>query len=127
MKATTFLFRRPLLIRLTLILVFLLAVTLRFYWMSQKEMPYGDELTSVCLAYNHPGWGAYTYDTEVTYQGDSLRNTFFSDQATGWTGVWEDLRTLHTDNRDLSHASLYYMALRVALWGSQTLQDVLWL
>lgn len=126
MKATTFLFRRPLLIRLTLILVFLLAVTLRFYWMSQKEMPYGDELTSVCLAYNHPGWGAYTYDTAVTYQGDSLRNSFFSDQATGWTGVWEDLRTLHTDNRDLSHASLYYMALRVALWGSHTLQDVLW-
>ena len=47
MKATTFLFRRPLLIRFTLILVFLLAVILRFYWMSQKEMPYGDELTSV--------------------------------------------------------------------------------
>lgn len=103
-----------------LLLVFLTALGVRIYWIHEKEMIYGDELTSVCLSYNAPGWGEQTFDSRRIYTGDELRKLFYTDDRGGIEGLWHDLAGLHQDNRDPSHASLYYMLLRCALTGVKT-------
>lgn len=97
------------------LLVLVLALAVRVYWMGQKETLYGDELTSLCLAYDQPGWGSMTFEAARVYTGKELRSLFYMDDRGGVGGLWHDLAALHDDNRDPSHASLYYMALRCAL------------
>ncbi|MCD8318956.1 MAG: hypothetical protein LUC45_09065 [Paraprevotella sp.] len=97
------------------ICVFLLCLAARVYWIHEKDMLYGDELTSICLAYNQPGWGENTYETGRPYTGDELRKEFYMDDTGGWEGWLKDITSLRLDNRDASHASLYYMALRTML------------
>ena len=98
--------------------VLLLAVSVRLWWGGQKETLYGDELTSVCLAYDQPGWGAETFPPDSVRTGREWREAFCTDDAGGPGGLAHDLRALHADNRDGSHASLYYMLLRCALTGT---------
>lgn len=102
------------------VLIFLLAFSVRLYWIDEKETLYGDELTSLCLAYNQPGWGDQTFELNRVYTGEELRALSYVDQQGGLGGLAEDLAALHIDNRDLSHASLYYMLLRCALTPVQT-------
>ena len=99
-------------------IVLLLAVSVRLWWGGQKETLYGDELTSVCLAYDQPGWGAETFPPDSVRTGREWREAFCTDDAGGLDGLAHDLRALHADNRDGSHASLYYMLLRCALTGT---------
>ena len=103
-----------------MVLIFLLAFSVRLYWIDEKETLYGDELTSLCLAYNQPGWGDQTFELNRAYTGEELRALSYVDQQGGLGGLAEDLAALHIDNRDLSHASLYYMLLRCALTPVQT-------
>ncbi len=102
------------------ILVFAVALSTRLYWIHEKENLYGDELTSICIAYNHPGWGEKTYKAGYAYTGKELRKCIYKDEQGGLIGLKQDLVALQKDNRDLSHASLYYMALRCFLTGVET-------
>lgn len=102
------------------LLVFLLALSMRLYWIEQKKALYGDEFTSVSIAYDNPGWAEKTFPADKTYTGQELRALLYTDGGKGFKGMTDDLAVLHTDNGDRSHASLYYMALRCALTGNQT-------
>ena len=79
---------------------------------------YGDEPTSVCIAYDQPGWGGNTYPSHTVFTGKELRELAYLDDRGGLKGLFHDLAALHRDNRDPSHASLYYMTLRLALTGT---------
>ena len=81
---------------------------------------YGDEPTSVCIAYDQPGWGGNTYPSHTVFTGKELRKLAYLDDRGGLKGLFHDLAALHRDNRDPSHASLYYMTLRLALTGTDT-------
>lgn len=107
--------RRRLYAQLPILLTFLLLLGARLYWISCKENLYGDEMTSVCIAFGNPGWGRQTFDNDRVYTGSELRKLTYTDSENPNGGVAHDLRRLHRYNSDPSHASLYYMALRCAL------------
>ena len=102
--------------------VFALCLTVRIYWISQKNGLYGDEQTSLSLAYNVEGWGSKSYEEGRVYSAVELRRILYVDDEGGWNGYVNDIRALWTDNRDKSHASLYYMALRTALIGQNKME-----
>ncbi len=101
-----------------ILLVFFLALLTRLYWIHEKEYMYIDDPTSVSLAYNLPGWGKKTFEAGHILTGATP--TMLHRRPRGLEGLWDDLAALHHDNRDGSHASLYYMALRCALTGVDT-------
>lgn len=100
-----------------IILIFLLGLFTRVWFIHEKENLYGDELTSYSLAYNQPGWGDNVYQLHKIYTGKDLRTLLFHDDKGGWQGFADDISALWHNNRDGSHASLYYMALRCVSIG----------
>ena len=97
------------------IAVLTLCIITRIYWISEKESLYGDETTSVILSQNATGWGNNTYKENHIYDACELKNNFFVDDKKGLSGWSDDIAALWNDNRDPSHASLYYMLLRTSL------------
>ena len=57
---------------------------------------------------------------DISLRERSYANNVTSTTAGDWKVCGTDLAALHHDNRDGSHASLYYMALRCALTGVDT-------
>lgn len=96
------------------ILMFLMCCGVRLYWAGMKGPLYGDELLSVCIAYDQPGWGDLVFPTHQVFTGEELRQAYYMDDKGGIEGYLADMHTLYTDNHDASHASLYYMVLRSA-------------
>lgn len=105
---------------LPVLCVFLICLIVRAYWISRKSAIDGDEHTSLILAYNAPGWADYTYENNRIYTADELRKNLLTDNVGGMKGYCEDIKALWNDNRDPSHASLYYMLLRTSLIGSDS-------
>lgn len=110
-----------------LFVVFIACLSVRVYYIGEKKGLDGDEHTSFTLAYNAVGWGDNAYQ-EGTYEAENLRKILFVDDCGGWNGYCKDIKSLWQDNRDPSHASLYYMLLRTALIGhsSTVLSDAIW-
>lgn len=80
---------------------------------SRTEL-HADEIFSVMLAQcNHSYVNPLPKDTVLT--GEQLKQFLNCDHTLG-----EDLSSLYVNNMDVPHASLYYMALRVALTGAST-------
>ena len=108
---------------LSVIVVLVVALSFRVYYISQKASLEGDELTSLTLAYNATGWGDDAYAADSVYTAQQLRQSLYVDDRGGLEGYADDIASLWRDNRDGSHASLYYMALRTALIG-QNVPDI---
>lgn len=98
-----------------ILVVFVLCLATRIFYVHEKSIIEGDEFTSLTLAYNNTGWGDNTYAPDVAYTADSLRLNLYTDDTSGFTGYANDIKALWLDNRDPSHASLYYMLLRTSL------------
>ncbi len=115
--------------RFCLVAVFLIAMGLRVYWLTQKAGFHGDELTSICIAYNGvDNQGDLAFEAHHVYTGNEL-NRFFVDQEGGIEGLRNDIVALWNDNHDVPHAALYYMLLRLALTGvhdASIHQAILW-
>ena len=97
------------------LLVFVICLTARLCYVHEKSVMEGDELTSLILAYNNTGWGDNTYTPGTAYTADELRRNLYTDDTGGFQGYANDIKALWLDNRDPSHASLYYMLLRTSL------------
>ena len=97
--------------------VYILCLGARIYFISEKEDLHGDEISSFILAFNNTGWGENSYKEGIAYTKEELQQNLFIDDKGGWEGYIQDLKALWLDNRDSSHASLYYMLLRTALIG----------
>lgn len=98
-----------------ILVVFVICLATRIFYVHEKSILEGDELTSLTLAYNNTGWGDNTYAPDVAYTADRLRCNLYTDDTGGFTGYANDIKALWLDNRDPSHASLYYMLLRTSL------------
>lgn len=97
------------------LVVFTVCLATRIYYVHEKSVIEGDELTSLTLAYNNIGWGDNTYLPGHTYNADELRSNLLADDRGGLAGYVADIKALWLDNRDASHASLYYMLLRTSM------------
>lgn len=97
--------------------VLALCICTRIAFITQKESLHGDETVSLILAYNATGWGNRTYAEGQTYTSEELKSNLFVDDKGGMQGWIDDIVALWDDNRDPSHASLYYMLLRTSLIG----------
>lgn len=103
--------------KILLIIIFLLCLSLRVYWMSEKHYPYGDENYTISISYNNVGNGENTFDVDRFYSLQQLKQMWLVDDVGGLQGWWNDIVTLWTNNNDASHASTYYMLFRTTLIG----------
>lgn len=61
------------------LVVFTVCLATRIYYVHEKSVIEGDELTSLTLAYNNIGWGDNTYLPGHTYNADELRSNLLAD------------------------------------------------
>ena len=86
----------------------ILLVGIRLAAIYERTQLHSDEVFSVMLARHNR---AYVQALpESTYSGAQLKDVLVREHSLG-----EDLASLHSNNYDIPHASMYYMALRVAL------------
>lgn len=86
----------------------ILLVGIRLAAIYGRTQLHSDEVFSVMLARHNR---AYVQALpEGTYTGAQLKDVLAREHSLG-----EDLASLHSNNYDIPHASMYYMALRVAL------------
>lgn len=92
-------------------LVFVVLLVVRIIGIASRGELHSDETYSVMLAQCNPSyWTPLPGDTVMT--GSDIRAMLVADH-----GIGDDLSQLYVSNHDIPHASLYYMALRVALIG----------
>ena len=92
--------------------LFAILLVVRVIGVCSRREPHADEIFSVMLAQcNHSYVNPLPKDTVLT--GEQLKQFLNCDHTLG-----EDISSLYVNNMDVPHASLYYMALRVALVGA---------
>lgn len=100
--------RKPALMLKWGLLLFIVAV--RLIAICGKEQLHPDEVYSVMLARCN---GTFTNSLPSgSYTGEELQASLIANRP-----LWQDLCTLHSDNADPPHASLYYMLFRLSLCG----------
>lgn len=96
-------------------LLFVLAFYVRVNAIAGKTELHSDEVFSMALCTCDPNYNVAVADG--IYTGAQLKDMIAHSGDTGFKGMLSDLRQLWVNNGDAPHASLYYMALRVALTG----------
>ena len=96
-------------------LLFVLAFYTRVNAIAGKTELYSDEVFSMALCTCDPNYNVPIPDGD--YTGAQLKDMLARSGKTGVAGMLSDLGQLWLNNGDAPHASLYYMALRVALTG----------
>lgn len=112
MHIHNFLFRYK--FQIVVLLILLVGIIPRFYWMSQKEGMFVDEVLSFLLCqYNDYGWGKMIVGE---YTGQQIKTLTMGGDPT-FSGVLADLRDMHRTVRDPQHTNFYYSLLRIATIG----------
>lgn len=88
--------------------LFVVILAIRITDICQKEQLHPDEVYSVMIARCNPAF--YRAVPPGTYTGNGLQG-----QLMAMHPLPDDISRLYDENHDVPHASLYYMALRVAL------------
>lgn len=98
-----------------LLLLFLACFFVRLNNISHKTELHSDEVFSMMLCSCNPYYNGAIPDG--TYSGAELKQMVAVHGDAGVGGAAEDIAHLWRNNSDSPHASLYYMALRIALIG----------
>jgi hypothetical protein len=107
--------------RLLLLLVFLITIGIRLYWISQKEGLNVDEGLSITLAsYNKYMLWSDNYESGRTYTGQELKSISLWENASLRNAVGDVYRLHLNNNGDAPHTSLYYSCLRLWFAGRIT-------
>lgn len=95
------------------LLILLLSLGIRIYFLEQKKDAHVDEILSIILTeYNQYGWGK-RFEEEKVFSSDSAKQgLLWNDPSI--KGAFQDVYKLWKNNRDDPHTSLYYIILR--LW-----------
>jgi hypothetical protein len=104
---------------LVLIAIYVLALGIRVYWLSQKEGLHVDEGLTVALACCNDFMVSKNYEYGKKYTGKELKEASLVSSA-GLKDALADVRSLWKDNRDAPHTNLYYTFLRLSLIGIKT-------
>jgi len=104
---------------LILIAVYILALGIRVYWLSQKDGLHVDEGLTIAYACYNDYIIAKNYEYGEKYTGKELKEASLVNDA-GLKDALNDVRNLWKDNRDPPHTNLYYTFLRLSLIGLKT-------
>jgi len=104
---------------LILIAVYVLALGVRVYWLSQKEGLHVDEGLTVYYACYNDFIVAENNEYNNKYTGKELKEASLVNDA-GLKDALNDVRNLWKDNRDAPHTNLYYTFLRLSFIGVKT-------
>ena len=106
---------------LILLILYLLALGVRIYWLSQKNGFHVDESTSVTIAcYNTHWWyGGESYELNKAYTGKEAKELGLCNNAS-LKSAFGDVFRLWRDSHDGAHTNLYYSFLRLSLAGLKT-------
>jgi len=102
-----------------LIAVYLLALGVRVYWLSQKEGLHVDEGLTVAIACYNDFFITNNYEYGKKYTGKELKEASLVSSAS-LKDALADVGRLWKDNRDPPHTNLYYSFLRLSLVGIKT-------
>lgn len=97
------------------LLLFLAAFSVRLNNIAHKSELHSDEVFSMMLCSCNPYYNQPIPDGG--YSGAELKDMIVGSGERGLSGAAADIRQLWVNNGDAPHASLYYMALRLALIG----------
>jgi hypothetical protein len=99
--------------------IFILALGVRIYWLTQKDGFHLDESLSVSLAFcNIYMWGE-NYELNREYTGKEVKEISLCDNAS-LKNTAGDIIRLRRDTTDSTQTNLYYSFLRLALAGLKT-------
>jgi len=104
---------------LILIAIYVLALGIRVYWLSQKNGLHVDEGLTVALACYNDFIVTQNYEYGKKYTGKELKEASLVSSA-GLKDALDDVCSLWKDNRDAPHTNLYYTFLRLSLIGIKT-------
>ncbi|MCL2093412.1 MAG: hypothetical protein FWH12_04370 [Treponema sp.] len=100
-----------------LVLIYLLALGSRIYWLGQKEGFHEDEGMSLVLSsYSTYTW-TRNFDLDRPFTGLEAKNMALIPDDPSLNGALSDLGRLWANSRDTPHTNLYYSILRLALIG----------
>ena len=107
--------------RLPLLLVFLITVGIRLYWINHKEGLNVDEGLSITLAASNKYmlWNE-NYESGRTYTGKELKAISLWDNGSLRNAIGDIYRLHLNNNGDTPHTSLYYSCLRLWFAGRTT-------
>jgi hypothetical protein len=104
---------------LILLVIYLLALGIRIYWLSHKNGFHVDEGMALTLSSYKEYTMGKNYDINREYTGKEVKdNTLVSN--TNLKEALDDIKKLWKDNRDAPHTNLYYTLLRIFLTGQKT-------
>jgi hypothetical protein len=104
---------------LVLLIIYLLTLGIRIYWLTQKNGFHVDEGLSVVLScYNDYMW-KINYKFNKKYTGKEVKEISLCDNDS-IKNVLGDIYRLWKDNRDSPHTNLYYSLFRLSLAGLKT-------
>jgi len=96
-----------------LVLIYLFNISIRIYWLSQKNGLFIDEALSYSLCFVKNQGLFEDFDINREYTGLELKETGFISLNTGIKETLHDIYILWKDNKDVPHTSLYYILLRL--------------
>jgi len=100
-----------------LLIIITFSVTLRVYYIFQKEAFHIDEISSFQVINSNSNLKVKEFDQEHSYKwtnGKEYADYFFTIRK---ENLKKDLKFLLTDTRDTPHLNLYYIALRLVLFN----------
>lgn len=104
---------------LLILIIYLVSLLIRVYWVSQKDCLYIDELYNLnIIFFKEQGFSQKI--TPGEYSGGGLQETSLVTLHSGIKDTLKDIFKLWKDNHDPDHASLYYMLLRPLLINLKT-------
>jgi len=104
---------------LILIAIYLLALGIRIYWLSQKNGLHVDEGLTIAYAFCNDFIVRENYEYGKKYTGKELKEVSLVND-TGLKGTLDDVRNLWKDSRDPPHTNLYYTILRLSFIGAKS-------
>jgi hypothetical protein len=104
---------------LILIAIYVLALGIRIFWLSQKEGLHVDEGLTIAFACYNDFMVTANYEDGERYTGKELKEASLASDAS-LKGALADVRSLWKDNRDPPHTNLYYTLVRLSLIGLKT-------
>jgi hypothetical protein len=99
---------------LVLIIIYLLTLGIRIYWLTQKDGFHVDEGLSVVLACYNDYMLTKNYELNKEYTGKEVKEISLC-KNDSIKNVFGDVYRLWKDNRDHSHTNVYYSLFRLSL------------
>jgi len=104
---------------LILLTIYVLTLSIRIYWFSQKRGLHVDEVLGITVIYNNGYMWWKDYDFNREYKGKEIKEISLCTDASLKSAL-KDIAYLYNHNPDIAHTNLYYTFYRLSLVGLKT-------